>query len=150
MKKLACILLVVLVVFGFVACDNDNPSPSEAIPATEGVMTAYIAVESDVMELFGDVSQEALDFLAANFDHDESAKSYSLKAGKTVTGPVSKYKYSYAVVKNGGMDADVRYTDSTGEHSLHYVLTGQSANITYDGTNYYVDSSMVPEGYPVN
>ena len=43
MKRLIGILLVVLAVFCFVACDSDNPSPSgsAAMPADENVLAVF-------------------------------------------------------------------------------------------------------------
>ena len=62
MKRLIGILLVVLVVFGFVACDSDNPSPSgsAAMPADENVLAVFQNVMGDLGQLFGSRGHQPL------------------------------------------------------------------------------------------
>ena len=145
MKRLIGILLVVLVVFGFVACDSDNPSPSgsASMPADENVLAVFKNVMGDLGQLFGS-SPEAMEILKTKFDLNESTMTYTLKANQTVEGPISGFVYTYAVVRNGSMEADVKYSDGTSNHSFHFVIGNDSLSIVYDGSSYYVDSTMAP------
>ena len=55
MKKIAILLLTVLMVFGFVACDNSTPAPEEKTPTNEEIVISYIdsikmdAVKNDLL-----------------------------------------------------------------------------------------------------
>ena len=72
MKRLIGVLLVILVVFCFVACDSDNPNPSgsASMPADENVLAVFQNVMGDLEQLFGS-SPEAMEILESKFDLDE-------------------------------------------------------------------------------
>ena len=97
----------------------------------------------DLGQLFGS-SPEAMEILKTKFDLNESTMTYTLKANQTVEGPISGFVYTYAVVRNGAMEADIKYSDGTSNHSFHFVIGNDSLSIVYDGSSYYVDSTMAP------
>ena len=86
MKRLIGILLVVLAVFCFVACDSDNPSPSgsSSMP-DENVMTQYSNVMSDAQFLINLRSNpdrtEQEEVIASKFDMPLEEDTIRLKEG---------------------------------------------------------------------
>lgn len=161
MKRLIGILLVVLAVFCFVACDSDNPSPSgsSSMP-DENVMTQYSNVMSDAQFLIDLRSNpdrtEQEEVIASKFDMPLEEDTIRLKEGETVTG-LSHNVYSAVLIKynNNVFEVDAEYNDGTSNHSIYIKNTRTSEgvvqiSIELDGVSYYFENSMGPDGYPSN
>ena len=161
MKRLIGILLVVLAVFCFVACDSDNPSPSgSASMPDEKVMTQYSNVMSDADSLLYlmHMSEPPAEYedLVVKFEWQDR-DTVVLKEGETAEGYSSGYLYSSVWIRSNdeGYEVDAEYNDGTSSHSI-YLKNTLSADgvpqisIEFDGVNYYIDASTLPGGYPSN
>lgn len=161
MKRLIGILLVVLAVFCFIACDSDNSSPSgsSSMP-DENVMTQYSNVMSDAQFLIDLRSNpdrtEQEEVIASKFDMSLEKDTIRLKEGETVTG-LSHNVYSAVLIKlnNNVFEVDAEYNDGTSNHSIYIKNTRTSEgvvqiSIELDGVSYYFENSMGPDGYPSN
>ena len=161
MKRLIGILLVFLVVFGFVACDSDNPSPSgSAAMPDENVMTQYSNVMSDADSLLYlmHMSEPPAEYegLVLKFEWQDQ-DTVVLKEGETAEGYSSGYLYSSVWIRSNdeGYEVAADYNDGTSNHSIYIKNTRTSEgvvqiSIELDGVSYYFENSMGPGGYPSN
>ena len=166
-KRLIGILLVVLVVFGFVACDSDNPSPSgsASVKPDAGVEEQIGKVLSAFFEASPKGEQTNYEYW--NSDQTKMIKDYNASNGYVIlegTGQVSNedvstdygmkssttgnilYKESSSAAESKTMVLDAVYVMIVGDNPSFSV---EKFDVTFEGKIYDMrDSKYLPSFGP--